>query len=260
MGRKYQELAEIICQENIADDIYEMWIKTENIARDAVPGQFVSLYPSDGSMLLPRPISICELNAEKTAIRLVYRAAGSGTKEFCRLHSENKIKVTGPLGNGYTLKGGRAMLIAGGIGIPPIVELAKELKNRGMDDITAVIGFKDEVFLKEELDKHCRHVYVATEVGSYGVKGNVMDVIRQYGLTADIIYACGPKPMLKAVSGFADENNIEAQISLEERMACGIGACLGCICKTKEKDNHSNVKNKRVCADGPVFDSKEVEL
>lgn len=260
MSGKYQETAYVICQEEIGTDIYGMWIKTENIASKAVPGQFVSLYSADGSRLLPRPISICELNNEKTAIRLVYRIAGKGTEEFSHLKSENVIKVTGPLGNGYTMRDNRALLVAGGIGIPPMVELAKELRKNGVDDIKAVVGYRDnELFLKGELEKYCQ-VYVATEDGSFGVKGNVLDAIKEYGLAADTIYSCGPKPMLKAVADFAGEHNIEAQVSLEERMACGIGACLGCICGSKEKDAHSNVNNKRVCADGPVFDSKEVEL
>lgn len=260
MSGKYQETAYVICQEEIGTDIYGMWIKTENIASKAVPGQFVSLYSADGSRLLPRPISICELNNEKTAIRLVYRIAGKGTEEFSHLKSENVIKVTGPLGNGYTMRDNRALLVAGGIGIPPMVELAKELRKNGVDDIKAVVGYRDnELFLKGELEKYCQ-VYVATEDGSFGVKGNVLDAIKEYGLAADTIYSCGPKPMLKAVADFAGEHNIEAQVSLEERMACGIGACLGCICRSKEKDAHSNVNNKRVCADGPVFDSKEVEL
>lgn len=260
MSEKYKEIAEVICQEEISDGIFGMWIKTDKIATNAVPGQFVSLYCADGSKLLPRPISICEINAEKNALRLVYRVVGKGTKEFSSLRSMNKIEVLGPIGNGYTLKNNSAMLIAGGIGIPPMVELAKELKARGVNDITAVAGYRNnQLFLTEELEKYCK-VYVATEDGSCGARGNVMDAIREYGLHAEVLYSCGPKPMLKAVSEFAAANNIEAQISLEERMACGIGACLGCICKTKEKDSHSQVNNKRVCVDGPVFDYREVQL
>lgn len=260
MIEKYKENAEVICQEEISDNIYGMWIKTDKIAANAVPGQFISLYCADGAKLLPRPISICELNAEKTAIRIVYRVAGKGTEEFSNLKSMHKIEVLGPIGNGYTLKENKAMLIAGGIGIPPMVELAKELKRSGVNDITAVLGYRNnQLFLKEELEKYC-NVYVATEDGSCGAKGNVMDAIKLYNLKADVLYSCGPKPMLKSVSDFARQHDIEAQISLEERMACGIGACLGCVCKTKDKDSHSQVKNKRVCVDGPVFDYREVEL
>ncbi len=259
MSTKFQEIAEITCQEEISADIFSMWIKTENIAKNAVPGQFVSLYSSDGSSILPRPISICEVSDDRCSLRLVYRVAGKGTREFSFLKNKDAIKVLGPLGNGYTLKDSSAMLIAGGIGVPPIVELAKQLHKKGVKDIKAVVGYRSELFLKEELEKYCS-VYVATEDGSSGVKGNVMDAIREHGLSADTIYACGPKPMLKAVSDFAEQTGTEAQISLEGRMACGIGACLACVCKSKETDEHSNVKNKRICADGPVFDSREVEL
>ncbi len=259
MSIKYQEIAEITSQEEISDGIFSMWIKTENIAKNAVAGQFVSLYSSDSASILPRPISICEVKDDKSGLRLVYRVAGKGTSEFSGLKEKDTIKVLGPLGNGYTLKNETAMLIAGGIGVPPIVELAKQLHQKGIKDIKAVVGYRSELFLKEELEKYC-NVYVATEDGSSGVKGNVMDAIRENGLTADVVYACGPKPMLKAVSDYAKQNDIEAQISLEERMACGIGACLACVCKSKEVDEHSNVKNKRICADGPVFDSREVEL
>ena len=111
--------------------------------------------------------------------------------------------------------------------------------------------------MKDEFEKTAE-VAVATEDGSFGTKGTVIDAIRENAINGDIIYACGPMPMLKALAEYAREPNMEAQISLEERMACGIGACLGCICKTKEKDHHTNVNNSRICKDGPVFDAKEV--
>lgn len=259
MGKKYFESSVIIRQEEIGIDIYEMWLSAPDIASEASPGQFISIYSSDGSRILPRPISICEINDEKNAIKVVYRVAGKGTDEFSKLKSGNVLKITGPLGNGYTLRNNSAMLIGGGIGVPPLVELAKSLKKSGVNRITAVLGYRTELYLKDRMSELCE-VYVATEDGSFGIKGNVMDVINQKELSADTIYACGPKPMLKAISEFAEKNNIEAQISLEERMACGIGACLGCVCKTKKKNDHSHVNNARVCVDGPVFDSREVDL
>ena len=122
------------------------------------------------------------------------------------------------------------------------------------------MGYRDSnTFLKEQFEENGA-VYVSTEDGSVGTKGNVMDAIRENGLTADIFYACGPAPMLRAIKNYAECNGIECYISLEERMACGIGACLACVCKTKEKDHHSNVNNKRICKDGPVFISTEVEI
>ena len=161
----------------------------------------------------------------------------------------------GPLGNGFTKEGKKAILIGGGIGIPPMLQLAKELDC----EKTIVLGYRDSLFLKEEFES-LGDVYVSTEDGSAGTKGNVIDAIKENGITGDVIFACGPKPMLKGVKAFAMENNIIAQISMEERMACGIGACLACVCESKEKDEHSNVNNKRVCCDGPVFYAQEVEL
>ena len=126
--------------------------------------------------------------------------------------------------------------------------------------VQSVIGYRDShMFLKEEFEAY-GSVTVATEDGSVGTKGNVLDAIRENDLKADVIYACGPTPMLRAIKQYAEEHKIVCYISLEERMACGIGACLGCVCKTKEKDAHSNVCNKRICKDGPVFLATEVEI
>lgn len=253
---KFEEMAVVIRQEEIATDIYSLWLRTEQIAANARPGQFVSLYCNDGSKLLPRPISICEIDKEQNALRLVYRVAGKGTEEFAKYKTGVKLKVVGPLGNGFTLKDKKAFLIGGGIGIPPMLELAKNLDCEKQ----IVVGYRNnELFLINDFEKN-GEVYVATEDGSVGTKGNVLDAIRENGLDADIIYACGPTPMLRALKEYAAANNIECWISMEERMACGIGACLACVCKSKEKDAHSNVNNKRVCKEGPVFLAEEVEL
>ena len=164
--------------------------------------------------------------------------------------------MIGPLGNGFPLIEKKAFLIGGGIGVPPILELAKSLNCEKQ----IIVGYRDaQIFLKEELEANGT-LYISTEDGSVGTKGNVMDAIREHSLEADIIYACGPTPMLRALKSYAEENGIECYLSLEERMACGIGACLACVCKSKEKDHHSNVNNKRICKDGPVFLSTEVEL
>lgn len=242
-------------QEQIASDIYSLTLYAPEIAKEAKAGQFVSLYSKEGSKLLPRPISLCEIEKETGTVRLVYRVVGFGTKEFSRLKADDTLEIMGPLGNGFDRKDKKAILIGGGIGIPPMLELASELKC----DKSIVTGFKDETFLVEDLEKYGT-VYIASEDGRTGVKGNVLDAIREYGIEGDIIYACGPTPMLRAVKDYAGEHGIEAQISLEGKMACGIGACLACVCNTSEVDGHSHVKNARICKDGPVFDSREVEL
>lgn len=255
MSQKNREKAIVIRQEEIANGIYSMWIKTDEIAQNAKAGQFVDIYSRDGSRILPRPISICELDKGDGSIRIVYRVAGKGTEEFSGLVAGRHIEIMGPLGNGFPTKSKSAFLIGGGIGIPPMLELAKTLDCEKQ----MILGYRDELFLAEEFEKY-GEVYVATEDGSAGVKGTVLDAIKVNKLNADIIYACGPKAMLKALKEYAKEQNMECWISLEERMACGIGACLACVCKTKHRDNHTNVHNKRICKEGPVFLAEEVEL
>jgi dihydroorotate dehydrogenase electron transfer subunit len=260
MSEKAKESCSILSQECIGTDIYSMWLQTKTIAANAKPGQFVSLYSRNGSKLLPRPISLCEIDKEQGRLRLVYRVTGknTGTEEFSRLHAKVPVETLGPLGNGFPLeavKGKRVFLMGGGIGIPPMLETAKQLDA----DKTMILGYRDELFLNQEFEPYGK-VYVATEGGSAGTKGNVMDAIRENALEADAIFACGPAPMLRAIKAYAEEKGIPCWISMEERMACGIGACLGCVCKSKEVDSHSHVHNKRVCKDGPVFLSTEVEL
>lgn len=247
--------AGIVRQDQIARDIYSMVLTAPEIAAQAAAGQFVTLYSGDGSKMMPRPISICEIDKEKGTLRLVYRVVGAGTLEFSRLSAGKKIEVMGPLGNGFTVKDKRAVLIGGGIGIPPMLELAKSISS----EKSVVLGFRDEIFLSDQFAPYA-DVYIASEDGGHGVKGTVLDAIREYGVSGDIIYACGPTPMLRAIKEYAAKQGIEAQISMEEKMACGIGACLACVCRTKDVDGHSHVHNRRICKDGPVFLAEEVEL
>ena len=281
MGKR-KETARVISQEMLAKDIYSMWIETD-IAKEAVPGQFISVYTKNGARLLPRPISICEIgfpgadedgnsSDKKTALRIVYRIAGKGTGEFSEYKAGDTVDILGPLGNGFplylneaddqksktaeTAGTDRAILIGGGIGIPPMLELAKQLKG----EKTIVVGYRDaDTFLDKELEKYGRLV-IATDDGSIGTKGNVIDAIREQQVKGSVIYACGPTPMLRGVKAYAQENGIEAYISMEERMACGVGACLGCVCKTPHVDDHSMVNNTRICKDGPVFKASEIEI
>jgi len=253
--KKFQETAVILSQEQIGEDIYSLWIQTKEIAKEAVPGQFISVYCRDASRMLPRPISICELDKEQGRLRMVYRVAGAGTAEFAGYKAGEELKVMGPLGNGFPLKAKKALLIGGGIGVPPMLELAKQLPG----EKTLVMGYRSETYLEPELAA-AAPLYIATEDGSKGTSGNVLDAIRANGLTAEVLYACGPTPMLRALKAYAEERGMEAWISLEERMACGIGACLACVCRSKDVDEHTHVKNKRICKEGPVFNAQEVEL
>jgi len=255
MAEKKREKAVILQNEEISPGIFDMRLGTKDIASLAMPGQFLSLYCRDGSRLLPRPISICETDRKKAGLRLVYRLAGKGTEEFSHMQKGELIDIAGPMGNGFPLKDKKAFLVGGGIGIPPMLELAKQLNCH--KDI--LLGYRDKLFLNRDFESY-GNVYIATEDGSAGTKGNVLDAIRENGLKADILYACGPIPMLRALKEYAKEQNMECYVSLEEKMACGIGACLGCVCKSGNTDSHTNVNNKRICKEGPVFLAEEVEF
>ena len=248
----------VLGQESVGTQIFSLLLEEQTVAALAKPGQFVSVYCHDRSRLLPRPISICEADPAAGTVRLVYRIAGEGTREFAALKTGDMVEILGPLGNGFPLEeaeGKKAFLIGGGIGIPPLVELAKRLPGKKQ----IIAGYRDELFLTQELSRR-GELFIATEDGSAGTKGNVLDCIRENQLTADIIFACGPTPMLRALKAYAEAENIPCHLSLEQRMACGIGACLACVCHTTEKDEHSQVKNKRICAEGPVFDAREIVL
>ena len=265
---KVKLTAKVVSQEALTDDICSMWIQADEIAKAAKPGQFISVYTKDKSKVLPRPISLCEIDKEQGRLRIVYRVVGAGTKEFSAYQAGDDIEIMGPLGNGFSVadlkknyenlnvtfdvwKGGSDAEAY----IPPMLELAKNLNCEKQ----MVLGYRDVLFLNNEFEQYGR-VYAATEDGSAGTKGNVIDAIRENGLDAEIIYACGPTPMLRALKAYAAEHGMECWLSLEEKMACGIGACLACVCKSKDIDEHSHVHNKRICKDGPVFAAEEVEL
>ena len=264
MELKSKITAKIVENTMLSEDVFSMWIEVGKIAKTTLPGQFVSLYTRDGSRLLPRPISICEIDRENEKLRLVYRVVGEGTAEFARLVPDlDNIEIVGSLGKGFPMDkvGNSVLLFGGGIGIPPLLEAAKELKSR-RKMATVILGYRtNDTFLVEDFEKYAE-VIIATDDGSLGCKGTVIDAANEleaaekYGVTD--IFSCGPMPMLRGVKEYGESRNIPTYISLEERMACGIGVCLGCVCESKEVDHHSNVTNKRVCKDGPVFLSTEV--
>ncbi len=285
--------SEIIENREISPGIFDL--RLEFSGPEPKPGQFFMLYTGDNARLLPRPISVC--GYEGGVLRLVYRVAGAGTAIFSKLAPGNKIDVLGPLGNGYpvplsdssaSVGSGikipeTAVLIGGGIGLPPLLYLGKCLSKHdpredaltdrtdpasagtasGHPEIISILGYRDsEMFLRDEFEE-ISALYISTDDGSFGTKGTVMDVLESHpGLIRknSVICACGPTPMLRAVRKYALENGISAFVSLEERMACGVGACLSCVCRTAERDDHSNVNNARVCVDGPVFRAEDVIL
>lgn len=256
--KRYQ----IISKEILANDIVSMWINAPDIADKSAAGQFVSVYCDDKSALLPRPISICDTDG-KRALRLVFKIVGKGTKELSDKNAGDGVDILGPLGNGFgaafdkikDMDNPDIAFVGGGVGIPPMLISSKSIK--GQKNI--ILGYRDVTFMNEDFREY-GNVFISTEDGSAGVKGNVIDCITENNLSPDVILACGPLPMLKGIKKYSEENNITAFVSLEEKMACGIGACLACVCKSNETDSHSMVKNKRICKDGPVFDVKEVDF
>lgn len=259
--------AQIVNNTMIAHGVYRLTLHCgAAFIKDAEPGRFVNLYLHDRSMLLPRPISIC--CAEKERIALVYRVVGKGTKELSGYQSGDILRVSPPLGQGYYIgrmiealgegPGTKTIVLAGGgLGVPPLVELAKVLRNQLPGaGLIAALGFHDETFLTEDLGSFCDEVLVATESGRAGFKGNVLEMLEARRIVADYYFSCGPKPMLKALAGTCAGMNKPLQVSLEERMSCGYGVCVGCTCRIK--DQNDDVRQKKVCRDGPVFFGNEV--
>ncbi|AIU81684.1 MULTISPECIES: dihydroorotate dehydrogenase electron transfer subunit [Bacillus] len=243
----------------IADRIYKMVLKGELVRHLTEPGQFLHLKVSDAvTPLLRRPLSIADVNFAANEVSVIYRADGEGTRLLSEKKEGGRIDVLGPLGNGFPVRriepGKTALLVGGGVGVPPLKELSKRLTEKGVN-VIHVLGFQSakDVFYEQE----CRaygDTYVATADGTYGEKGFVTDVIREKQLEFDVLLSCGPTPMLKALK--QQYSHKEVYLSMEERMGCGIGACFACVCRTGESDT-SYVK---VCLDGPVFKAEEVAL
>ncbi len=238
----------------IAPDIYQLALRLPDAAEPARPGQFVNVYLADGAHLLPRPISVCR--EEGAALTLVYRAVGEGTRRMAALRPEEPLRVSSPLGNGFALpQRGHVLLVGGGVGVPPLLQAAHAAKAEGFS-VTAALGYRDALFLREEFAAACGALWIATEDGSAGFHGTVVRLLEGEAIPPDTaVLACGPKPMLRALAAFCALRALPLQVSLEERMGCGYGACVGCVCKLKQ---NGAVVQKRVCKDGPVFDGSEV--
>ena len=234
-------MAEIIQNEPITTGIYRMTVSGAPLGR---AGQFFMLrVPGALDPLLGRPISICEIDAASGETTCVYQTIGRGTAQFARLLPGQQIEAQGAYGNGFPLNAGDAVLIGGGIGTAPMLQLAKELRaSDPARQIDVYLGFREEAYLENEFERYADKVTL--NIGGY--------VVNDVDFTLDATYyACGPAPMLRAAASAADEANANLFVSLEKHMACGVGACLGCTCQTEHG-------RKRVCKDGPVFDYREV--
>lgn len=238
----------------IAKDIFDLTVYCPEIAELAVPGQFVQA-AADG-FFLRRPISICDIDKKNSTIRLVFEVRGKGTQKLSELNADSLIDIIAPLGHGFTvLPEKKAVCIGGGIGTPPMLGIAKEYGNRAQ----VICGFRTAgmAVLQDDFKQAGCSVSLCTDDGTAGIHGFVTEPLktRLENDKPDIIYACGPEAMLKNVVKLAQEYGVRTEVSLEQRMACGVGACLVCVCRTV-CDGQEIFKH--VCKDGPVFDAEEV--
>ena len=254
-----QEKMTVVSQKQIATNIFELTLRGE-LVQDMMPGQFVHVKVSDSlEPLLRRPISIANIDKDNKEFTMIYRAEGRGTKVLSTNREGQVVDVLGPIGNGFPVEavqeGGTALLVGGGIGVPPLHELSKQLNARGVKTIH-VLGFQTEdvCFYEEEFNKLGETHYVTVD-GSEGTKGFVTNVLEDRAPEFDVFYSCGPLPMLKALENYYPDK--EGYLSFEERMGCGIGACFACVCKTTDQIEKDYVK---VCSDGPVFPKGTVAL
>lgn len=251
-----QEEMRVISQKSIAKNIYEIVLSGEITKSMTKPGQFVHIRVGNSSeFMLRRPISICSVDQEQHTLTCLYRAEGKGTRTLSLLKEGDTVDILAPLGNGFPVEAAKhtALLIGGGIGVPPLYELSKQLNSKGIKTIH-VLGFqsKDDMFYYDEF---CRlgETHVATVDGSFGTQGFVTDVIKSLPKNYEIYYTCGPIVMIKAIEETLP--NIPGYQSLEERMGCGIGACYACVCEADNEDGYV-----KICTDGPVFEKGALQL
>jgi dihydroorotate dehydrogenase electron transfer subunit len=251
----------IVSQQQIANNIYELTMEGELVQEMNEPGKFVHLRINSGTApLLRRPISIAAVHQKSGRFTIIYRVEGVGTRLLADKKTGEKLDVLGPLGHGFPIKaiesGQTAILVGGGIGVPPLYELSRRLNEKKVH-VIHVLGFQkqeDAFYIQKFRD--LGETYIATEDGSLGIKGFVTDAIIQYAVKGEVLYACGPLPMLKALE---KENPAKRGfISLEQRMGCGIGACFACVCHTQ--NDPMGTDYRKVCSDGPVFPIGEVVL
>ncbi len=257
--------AKLVKKEQLKPDIFKFSVEAPEIVKDAKQGHFIEIRVTDNvEPFLRRPISIYNMEKEKGILEFIFQVKGKGTEILSKKTEGDLIDIVGPLGYGIFKYDNyqNIAVIGGGIGVFPLYELSKNAKNDGKN-VSIYLGFrsKDFVVLEEEFKAVSDKLVLTTDDGTYAEKGFAIDFLKQDVEMGkiDCIYACGPLPMLKAVRNYAIEKNIPCQISLEEKMACGMGVCLGCAVKTA-KSSQDNPEYWHVCKAGPVFEAKEVEI
>lgn len=249
----------ILRVDKIAPVIYKMTIESESIARYALPGQFVNVKCSEGiNAMLRRPISICNVDRSANTFDIVFQIKGTGTELLSRMQPGERVDLLAPLGNSFDLnkKYKKIAVIGGGIGIFPLLFLLNE---SNATEKRSYLGFRNKEFavLEDEFKKFADYINISTDDGSYGYNGLVTDMLAADldKIKPDMLYACGPTPMIKQVIRLAEKLGVPSQVSMEQRMGCGIGACLVCACKTKHGDEW---EYSHICKDGPVFNGSDL--
>jgi len=255
-----QENMKIVNHRLLTTDIYEMTLSGQLVTEMHVPGQFLHLRLPQTTHVLRRPISISQIDPKQKTCRIIYRLKGEGTKILAQLKVGEKIDVMGPLGNGFDLsqvkKGDLVYVVGGGIGIPPLYELARQLKDKKAT-VVNFLGYatKDLVYYEEEF-KAIGETLVATDDGSYGLKGNVGNLLEIKKQSPQAAFACGASGLLKVCEKTFIGQVDNIQLSLEARMACGMGACYACVVPLAGSMN----QNVKVCEDGPIFQAGKVVI
>lgn len=251
----YVEKGFIRLHEKVGNDVWRMQIELPQTAKSALPGQFLHIKINDPSKLLRRPISIAGAEPGKGLVEIIYRVVGEGTQTLSRMKVGDVIDSLGPLGTSFSMEGDHIVGVGGGVGIAPILFMARRAKHGQM---TVVIGGrnKEEVFWKELFPKNLRQLIVTTDDGSYGIKGFSVSVLPDLFTRGKVnqVCVCGPAIMMKTAAQMAADAGISCEISLERRMGCGTGTCLACVC---DKVGGGHYK---ACLDGPVFNAQEVYL
>jgi len=265
----YNIKVKILSRKEVAPNIYLMRLSAPTIAQQAIPGQFIHIKCSnDYYPLLRRPLSIHRIDKENGEIFILFQVVGEGTKLLSQKVVRDNLDILGPIGNGFSIfpESKKVLVIGGGIGVAPLRALVEKSINLGKEVRVLIGALKREMVIGEESFRSLgARVDITTNDKSYKLKDLVTDLLEEVmvidGWLPDQIFACGPKPMLKKIAEITSNTNIDCQVSLEERMGCGIGACLGCVCKIKtknKKEDKVRYEFKRVCVDGPIFKASEV--
>jgi len=260
----FNEICEVIYNKEIAKNIFEAKLLSDKISKSTKPGQFVNILPSiEFGNVMRRPMSLSHQDSE--SINIIYKSIGDGTRTMKGWKKGEKIDIIGPLGNYWNINHNKELiLLAGGVGIAPILNLYNKIKDNRKTNLFIGARDRNEHFLKHDENND---IYLSTDDGSYGIKGNLFNALQKVFSTKDlqdkVMYVCGPAIMMEVVSKFALKNNIECFLALETIMACGIGICQGCTLETNKNSNNKEhsyrSKYELVCMDGPIFNAKEIK-